>query len=520
VSLRDTLSTPNKRLYVPLDSIAGATTTDQDGRFTLRGAGGERIVAVTFDGAGVARSTPYVITRLGFDPRPYNDALRKKEYDDLRVLNRFLGLYPPALTFVAEAGKTVEGVVRQAGSGKPFAGCRLFIHTGFDDGIQVVTDAEGRYRIDGVPKNARGYFVSIEPPKGTALMRRTAQVADSAGYAPVRLDVELAEGTVLTGRVVDRQTGEGVKAGIRLAPLPGNSFFGSKPGFDNYLRDRTMQNTDDEGRFRLVTIPGKALVMVQVYRAKEQLDGKPICPYRGAVPDPDYRELFKRESGTESWTVTTAGGMELMSTENAVKVTDVKEDGSTDVVLYVDRGLTAAVRVEDADGQPLTGAWVAGLTDSWPNTYRLTDATAPVLGLNPNRPRRLAAFHREKKLGGTVLVRGNEKEPVALRLGPVGSVAGRLLDTDSRPLAGVLVSIYGDGTVGGELYRFARPTGNPVVTGKDGRFTVTSVVPEVPFYLQMRQGKTYLGGKPKIGLRQLKPGETLDLGDRRTEPLQ
>lgn len=217
---------------------------------------------------------------------------------------------------------------------------------------------------------------------------------------------------------------------------------------------------------------------------------------------------------------TAGGGIEFMSNENAVKVIEVKEDGSTDVVLYVDRGLTASVRVEDADGQPLTGAWVAGLADHWPYAYRLPGATAPVLALNPNRPRRLAAFHPEKNLGGTVLVRGDEKEPVALRLGPVGSVAGRLLDTDGRPLAGVKVSINGDGRVGGELYRFARPTGNPVVTGKDGRFAVSGVVPEVPFYLQMQQGKTYLGGKPKIGLRQLKLGETLDLGDRRTEPLQ
>lgn len=286
VNLRDTLATPNKRLYVPLDSIAGAATTDQDGRFTLRGAGRERIVAVTFDGAGVARSTPYVITRPGFDPAPYNDALRKKEHDNLRVLNRFLGLQPPNFTFVAEAGKTVKGVVRQAGSGKPLVGCRLRIHTGFDDGIQVVSDADGRYRIDGVPKNARGYRVSIEPPKGTALLRRIAEVADNAGYALVRLDVELAEGAVLAGRVVDRQTGEGVKAGIRLAPLPGNSFFGSKPGSDNYLRDRTTQATDDQGHFRFVTIPGKALVMAQVHGVKAELDGKPLCPYRSAMPIP------------------------------------------------------------------------------------------------------------------------------------------------------------------------------------------------------------------------------------------
>jgi hypothetical protein len=163
-SFRENLATPQKRLYVPLDRITGAVTTDRDGRFTLHGCGAERIVHVTFSGSGIARSTPYVITRPGLDPRPYNDVLLRKEYADVHVLNRFLGMYSPSLTFVAEAGKTMQGIVKDGSSGKPIPGCRLFALTGFGEGVSAVSGADGKYRFDGLPKNSRGYSVSVGPP--------------------------------------------------------------------------------------------------------------------------------------------------------------------------------------------------------------------------------------------------------------------------------------------------------------------------------------------------------------------
>ena len=46
-----------------------------------------------------------------------------------------------------------------------------------------------------------------------------AAAGDTDGYAPVKLDVSLVKGAVVTGRVVDRQTGKGIEAGIRFAPL-------------------------------------------------------------------------------------------------------------------------------------------------------------------------------------------------------------------------------------------------------------------------------------------------------------
>src|SRR6516225_7367922 len=56
-SFQDNLSSPRKRLYCPIDGIIGTVTTDKDGRFTIRGAGAERIVHLVFEGKGVARST-------------------------------------------------------------------------------------------------------------------------------------------------------------------------------------------------------------------------------------------------------------------------------------------------------------------------------------------------------------------------------------------------------------------------------------------------------------------------------
>jgi RNA polymerase sigma factor (sigma-70 family) len=517
--LRDTLATPNKRLYVPLDDIVGPVKTDGEGRFTLRGAGVERIVHVTFEGGGIARSTPYVITREGFDPAPYNRELLKKEHDDLRLLNRFLGLCGPQLTFVAEPGKTVQGVVCDAGTGKAVPGCGVGAHTGFGDGVQVSTDVTGRFRLEGLPKNAKGYDVFISPPKGRGYLTRTAHAADTEGYVPVKLDVTLARGVVVTGRVVDRQTGKGVEAGIRFAPLPDNKFFGSKPGFGNYASDRTMEETDKEGRFRLTTIPGRALVMAQVHSG-EKFHGQHLCPYRMAIPDPDHKELFKPEDDRESWIVTTAGGLEFLSSESAVKVIDIKEEGETRVELFVDRGVTGRVEVQDADGRPLPGAWVSGLTQHWPITYKLPEAGATVYALDAARPRTLVVLHVEKSLGGTATIRGDEKGPVVVKLGPLGKVSGRFLEEDGTPLAGAEVSVNAQDEIGRELYRFATPTRKPARTDKDGRFTLDGIVPGLPIYLQTHRGEQYYAGKPRIGLLKLKAGEARHLGDRKLEVAQ
>jgi len=226
---------------------------------------------------------------------------------------------------------------------------------------------------------------------------------------PVRIDVELHKGVVVTGRVVDPQTGKGVQAGIRFAPAPGNKFF-EKPGFDSYKSDHTMGSTDKEGRFRLVTIPGRSLLMAQVH-FREQVDGNEVCPFKMAVADPDHKELFRYDKDDGMWLFTAANnGIEFLGIEHAVKIVDLKEDGGeVNVELKLDRGKTASIKIEDADGQPLTGVVASGTTGGWPTSLKLKAATARVLALDPENPRRLVFLHPEKKLGGTAVVRGDER---------------------------------------------------------------------------------------------------------------
>ena len=115
------------------------------------------------------------------------------------------------------------------------------------------------------------------------------------------------------------------------------------------------------------------------------------------------------------------------------------------------------------------------------------------------------------------MVRGDEKTPVVVTLAPAGKVSGRLLDADGKSLQGVEVSINPTGVFGRGLYRDA-PVGKPVRTDKEGRFRLEDAVPNLPFWLYMQRQRTLFDSEPSIGERQLKPGESLDLGDVRVKP--
>ena len=128
--------------------------------------------------------------------------------------------------------------------------------SGYGDGVVVRTGADGAYRLDGLPAIDGEYRLSVMPPQDSAYLHRRADIPSAPGYAPLRHDFALVKGATVTGRVTDAETGRGVQAGVRLAPLPENTYFGTKPGFDRYRTDRTMETTDADGRFRVVTIPG------------------------------------------------------------------------------------------------------------------------------------------------------------------------------------------------------------------------------------------------------------------------
>src|SRR5205085_9987911 len=109
----------------------------------------------------------------------------------------------------------------------------------------------------------------------------------------------------------------------------------------------------------------------------------------------------------------------------------------------------------------------------------LKTARCPVVALDPEQLRRLVLLHPERKLAAIVTVRGDEKEPIVVRLGPTGVITGRLLDIDGQPIAGAYVVVrYEDrvasGLVGESFFRGAMPQTDP-----EGRFRLDSIVPGI-----------------------------------------
>ncbi len=510
---RETAGTPRKRLYLSLDGITGTSTTDKDGKFRLSGAGAERIAHVSIRGGGAANSVPYVITRSAFDARAHNEAATAQTPPELRIPGQPPTLFGPEFTFVVVLGRAVEGTITDAVTKKPVAGVSVMVHSGFGNGVMGRTDKDGRYRLEGLPQQ-KSYSVFATPTEGTAYLRRHTTTGAEPGTKPIRLDMEMYKGVMVSGQVIDKQTGRGVMAGIRFAPLPDNKFF-AKPGFDGYKGDHTMASTDKDGRFTVATIPGRSVLMAQVHSG-ETIDGQHLNPYRPAQPEAEHKNLFRYDKD-DGWMFTTAsGGLEFLGIEHAVKVVDLKEDGgAVKVELFADRARTGKIDVRDGEGKPLTGVIVSGISGGWPTAYKLSGSTSTVYALDPEQPRRLMLLHLEKKIGGSVTVRGDEKEPVVVRLVPLGTVKGRFVEVDGGPLAGADISLNFQDRIGSELYRFMDLKGVGARTDKEGHFTLTGVVPGVKFGLQTRTGDTYYAGEPRIGQIEVEPGKTLDLGERK-----
>src|SRR5262249_16322383 len=345
-------------LYVCMDRLREPVTTDADGKFTIAGCGAERIVHLKFHGAGIATTTPYVLTHPGLDPKPFNAAAVEQMLPQFPIPRQ-----PPILSR-ATPGKTISGRGTDHDPGKPIAGVRVDTIFGFGDQSETLTDKDGRYRLEGIPKN-RGYSVYARH-RDAGYLEAHGNATDASGLEAIAIDVKMVKGVVVTGRVIDKQTGKGLRAGVRVIPVPGNKYFASKPGFDNARWDGTMKDADADGRFRVVTIPGLSVITAQV-QSTEKLNGDVLSPYRRAVPDPDHKELFRRDG--DEWIFNAADGtLEFLMVDNACKVVEIKEKGETTLDLLVDRGKTATIQIHDNDGKPLTGVIAAGITDHWPLT--------------------------------------------------------------------------------------------------------------------------------------------------------
>src|SRR5262249_40151406 len=148
------------------------------------------------------------------------------------------------------------------------------------------TDAEGRYEIRGARKS-KAYMVEVGSDAAAGYMACQGRAVDPGGYEPATINLRVARGVVVTGRGIDKATGKGVPGFVMVAALNDNPFVKDYPEF-GASASLPMPDTDADGRFRVVTIPGPVILMGGP-DARRAPDGLRVRHrYKPPAPDPNY----------------------------------------------------------------------------------------------------------------------------------------------------------------------------------------------------------------------------------------
>jgi RNA polymerase sigma factor (sigma-70 family) len=504
------------RTLLPRTGLLARTSTDAEGRFTLHGVGADRIAGLRFRGGGIAefiylvRNSDYFIPDLNLA-----DLGSSKTTYERRLAN-IQRVHAPYENIIAEPGKPIRGVVTAADTGKGRPGAvvkltRVYVNDRFVQSppLTTTTDAAGSYEIGGTPKGDR-YMLRVDGDAEAGYLPAVIEVADTAGSAPVTADFRVAKGVIVKGRVFDTSTGKGLPGTVVVELLSDNAFAHRYPRFDN----GDLVYTAEDGSFQTVTVPGRVILVggpdikrlpdgpAAQYRYKHCLSD-PKCPqYFGAgYPEPGF-------SGRGGWHLFQNIWCTVLHIAPGAAV--VEQD------VRLEPAAVLPVLLRDPEGKPLTGVVAVGiparpLYHYVPVTCK-TD-TCDVYDLESGKPRRLLLFEPSRKLAAAVTLKGDEKAPLTVTLRPAGTVKGRLVYPDGRPLVGVTVTLnYQDHQVRQMFADTALPRQG--VTGRDGSFAIETAFPGPAFDLEFQVQRTRLAPTPKpIPPQSVASGETTDLGN-------
>jgi hypothetical protein len=367
------------------------------------------------------------------------------------------------------------------------------------------TDQEGRYELLGLRKSQR-YHLTALPADGQIDFAGTFLFDDTPGLTPLTADIELAPGIPLKGRVTDKATGKPVAQAVvkYFALFPNANVRKWTPGYEMRYSETV---TGAEGSYTLAVLPGPGVVAVAAPKAERDrympalVTPKEIKVFFGGGVSPFANEEFLQQE-------TVAGGMGLLPQPdwNALVLLNPDEKADAlkrDIVLAA--GQVRKGSVVGPGGRPLAGATITGLTAKMGDVQTLKGAEFTVTGLRPGRSRYLVCYHQEKDLGGSLVLRGDDKGPIVIKLQSCSEAVGRIVDKDGQPVAGL------------QLMCSSQAGGPPrhAFTDRDGRFRVKSLVP----------GLTYDLFQPKEFRWRFTPvvvesGKTKELGDIKAHPEQ
>ncbi len=494
-------------------------TTDADGRFRLQGFAKERLIELRIEGPAIETRDLFVMTR----PAPGDGgALLSAPMinDPVFGPSERMVVLPNGFDYPAPPGLTVTGIVQDRESKRPIpraiveiyklAGRNLSQNTIY----HTVADEEGRYRFTGL-RRGQGNRIRIRPPADQPYIPVVKDVPLPAvegapgvmSIAEATVDAALDRGVWVDVTVADKNTRQPVLGDISYFVLPEKlpptgpfavptPFQGAYNGFVPIRND---------GTFRFVAVPRRGIL---AFRANG--DKYPLA--------------------REAATIRLPGGLAPSNFHAFAEINPKLGDDPVKVKFVLDAGRIVKGKLVDPEGKPLSvGTLASGLRSDWdlePEPLKTADFTV----LDLHRPRLLCFVH-VNKLAGSVVVRGDEKAPITVKMKPWATVSGRLLDADGKPIANAdlaftEIPVRKPGqpmALDAGLHVVQHIAGQPRLdprTDEQGRFRVERLVPGLKYNLALIE----LGAQPKweglvFANLVLKPGETKDLGDVKLQPL-
>jgi RNA polymerase sigma factor (sigma-70 family) len=465
-------------------------TTDRTGRLTLRGVGRNRIAWAVLEGPDIAIECFQIVTRPGKTLEVTEIKARPED-----GVPRFVAIfYGASFQHVTVPGRPIVGVVRDQQTGKPLAGASVLsakmannpYHRLQDQElVQTKTDAEGHFRLTGMPKG-KGNVLRVRPPVDQSYLTETFKVPDPPGIAPVTLDVDLKQGIWIEGKVTDKMTGKPCQGAVEYLPMGNNPSLADHPGFDLMH----MEPINKDGSYRIVGLPGAGLIGVWDHSE----------PYLRADSRED--EFGAKQDSLQTWAHIFTSNYSALARINPDRGdTTVKRD------ITLDPGWSFKGRVLGPDGRLLSGAILLDMNrfNAW-KQERL--AAAEFTGwFNPQYPHEILLHHPDNGLVGVVQPPKKYGGSITARLTRGASITGRLVDARGMPRTGVeLLVMFKPKGWGGWFDYFS----HNITTDSQGRFRVDRLLPGFEYCLADDHFVVLVGD----GLRA---GETKDIGEVRAQ---
>lgn len=159
--------------------------------------------------------------------------------------------------------KSIRGIVREDGTGKPLAGATVYVRTHpSNDSSEAITAADGRFTITGLGEAER-YFCVVVSSSGQPHLRRELWVNAAPGSKPLDVEVKLFRGALVQGRVKNKSTGQPIfGAVLTYLPAPDNPHDSLTEGGFGYF-DQQRFTTDRDGNFNVAIPAGPGLIGVR-----------------------------------------------------------------------------------------------------------------------------------------------------------------------------------------------------------------------------------------------------------------